>query len=150
MSDESVLDFFSEDYALFIEAGFIAVKQADEIAARRLFKAAEMINPENPASLLGLGYIALNKLQLNEATTMFEAILKKDPQHYLALALLGISYVLMKDKRKKGEELIQEAEQKSDDPTIKHLSKVCKEWINHDLSKSKLPPLKASLAKADE
>ena len=150
MSDESVLDFFSEDYALFIEAGFIAVKQADEIAARRLFKAAEMINPENPASLLGLGYIALNKLQLTEAATMFEAVLKKDPQHYLALALLGISYVLTKDKRKKGEELIQEAEEKRDDPTIKHLSKVCKEWISHDLSKSNLPPLKASLAKADE
>lgn len=112
MSDESILDFFHDDYALFIEAGFVAIKQSDEIAARRLFKAAEMINPDNPAAQLGFGYIALNKLQLTEARAIFDAILKKDPEHHLALALLGVSYLFTKDKRKEGEELLQKAEQK--------------------------------------
>ena len=37
MGEENPLDFFKDDFALFIEAGFIAVKQLDEIAARRLF-----------------------------------------------------------------------------------------------------------------
>ena len=87
MSEESLLDYFREDFALFIEAGFVAVKQLDEIAARRLFKAAELLHPDNPASQLGLGYIALHKLQVNEAAKIFEGILKKDPEHYLAQAL---------------------------------------------------------------
>lgn len=150
MSDESILDFFSDDYSLFIEAGFVAIKQSDEIAARRLFKAAETLNPLNPASQLGLGYIALNKLQVTEATAIFETILKNDPEHHLARALLGVAYLLTKDKKKQGEELIQAARSKSDDPTIQNLAEVCMEWMGKDLSKSSLPPLKASLAKADE
>ena len=79
---------YRDDYALFIEAGFVAVKQLDENGARYLFKAAELLNPDNVASQLGIGYIALNKLQINEATKIFSAIIKKDPEHHLAQALL--------------------------------------------------------------
>lgn len=147
MSEESVLDYFSEDYALLIEAGFVAVKQLDEIAARRLFKAAELLNPENPASQLGLGYIALNKLQISEATKIFEEILQKDPSHYLAQALLGVSCLLTKNKRARGEKLIREAKEKSDDPTIKSLAEVCLNWADTDL-KPKSSPF--SLAKSQE
>lgn len=135
MNDSTILEEFKEDYALFIEAGFIAVKQLDEIAARRLFKAAELLNPDNPASQLGLGYIALNKLQVTEATKIFEAILKKDPQHHLAEALLGICFLLTKGKLKKGEKMILEAQEKSNDPTIKNLATVCMDWAKKDLEK---------------
>jgi predicted Zn-dependent protease len=131
--DTSLLREFKEDYALFIEAGFMAVKQLDEIAARRLFKTAELLNPDNPASQLGLGYIALNKLQVAEATKIFEAILKEDPEHHLAQALLGISFLLTKGKSKKGEKMIQDAKAKTDDPTIKNLADVSLEWMQKDL-----------------
>jgi tetratricopeptide (TPR) repeat protein len=141
MNEESLLDNFKEDFALFIEAGFIAVKQLDEIAARRLFKTAELLNPENPASQLGLGYVALNKLQINEATKLFEGILKKDPEHYLAQALLGICYMMSKNKRKKGETMVLEAKEKSDDPTIKNLADVCMEWASSDLKAKEFSPL---------
>jgi len=133
MSDESILEYFAEDYALLIEAGFVAVKQLDEIAAKRLFKAAELLNPDNPASQLGLGYIALNKLQISEATKIFEEILEKDPNHYLSQALLGVCCLLTKNKRKRGEQLILDAKEKSDDPTIKNLSEVCLNWAESDL-----------------
>lgn len=145
MDEESFLDFFNEDFSLFVEAGFIAVKQLDEIAARRLFKAAETLNPDNPAPQLGLGYIALNKLRISEATSVFEAILKRDPEHHLAQALLGVAYLLSQDKKKRGEELIKEAKEKCDDPTIKNLADVCLEWQKKDLTNKPLPPLKASL-----
>lgn len=145
MDEESILEFFSEDYSLFIEAGFIAVKQLDEIAGRRLFKAAEVLNPDNPASQLGLGYIALNKLHVTEAASIFEAILKKDPEHHLAQALLGVSYLLSQDKKKRGEQLILEAKDKCDDPTIKNLADVCLDWLKKDLVIKSLPPLKAPL-----
>lgn len=141
MSEDGLLKEFKEDFALFIEAGFIAIKQLDEIAARRLFKAAELLNPDNPASQLGLGYIALNKLQVSDATKVFEAILLKDPEHHLAKALLGICCLLTKGKRKKGEKLIQEAKEKTEDPTIKNLADVCMEWANKDLKDTALSPL---------
>jgi len=148
MSEESLLDYFREDFALFIEAGFVAVKQLDEIAARRLFKSAELLHPDNPASQLGLGYIALHKLQVNEAVKIFEGILSKDKEHYLAQALLGICYMMTKDKMKKGEKLVMDAKAKSDNPTIKNLADVCMEWANNDLKKRDFSPL-AAPAKAE-
>lgn len=141
--EEDLIQEFKEDYALFIEAGFVAVKQLDEIAARRLFKAAELLNPDNPASQLGLGYIALNKLQVNEATKIFEVIAKKDPEHYLAKALLGICFLLTKGKLKEGEKMILDAKEKSSDPAVKNLADVCISWAEKDLktkTKSLLVP----------
>ena len=140
MAEKSLLDEFKEDFSLFIEAGFIAIKQLDEIAARRLFKTAELIYPDNLASQLGLGYVALSKLQVAEATKIFENIQKLDPNHHLAQALLGICYLLTKNKRKKGEQLIEDAKAKSDDPTIHNLAEVCIEWSNKDLKTKALSP----------
>jgi predicted Zn-dependent protease len=150
MKDANLLEEFKEDYALFIEAGFIAVKQLDEIAARRLFKTGELLQPDNPASQLGLGYIALNKLQTQEATKIFEALIKKDPTHYLAQALLGICYLLTKGKQKEGEKLIQDAKAKSDDPTIKNLADVCMDWSEKDLKTKAASPFVPDQAKKGE
>jgi len=133
MAEESITKEFKDDFALFIEAGFIAIKQLDEIAARRLFKAADLLSPGNLASQLGLGYIALNKLQVAEAAKVFEEILQKDPEHHLAQALLGICYLLSKNKRQKGEELILDAKARSTDPAVHHLADTCMEWAEKDL-----------------
>jgi len=142
MEEESMLGFFGEDFPLLVEAGFIAVKQLDEIAARRLFKAAEILNPDNPAPQLGVGYIALNKLRVAEAASIFEEILKREPEHYLAQALLGVAYLLTQDKRKQGEQLIVDAREKSSDPTIKNLAEVCLDWLKKDFKTKSSPPLK--------
>lgn len=150
MAEESLFNDFKEDFALFIEAGFIAVKQLDEIAARRLFMTAALLNPDNLASQLGLGYIALNKLQIAEATKIFEGITKKEPEHHLAQALLGICYLMTKNKRKKGEQLIEEAKAKSDDPTIHNLAEVCIDWASTDLKAKALSPLSPSKDEEDK
>jgi len=142
MEEENILEFFVEDFPLLIEAGFVAVKQLDEIAARRLFKAAQILNPDNPASQLGLGYIALNKLHVTEAMEIFEKILAKDPEHHLARALLGVSYMLTQDKKQEGEKLILEAKEKCDDPTIANLADVCLDWQKKDLSGKAPSPIK--------
>lgn len=133
MKEEALLDQFKDDFVLFIEAGFVAVKQLDEIAAKRLFKAAETLNPDNPAAQLGFGYIALNKLQIGEATKIFDSILRQDPDHHLAQAMLGICYLLIKSKRKKGEKLILDVKAKSSMPEIKNLADICMEWAEKDL-----------------
>jgi len=144
MEEGNALQFFAEDYSLLIEAGFVAIKQCDEIAARRLFKAAEVLNSENPASQLGLGYIELNKLRISQASEIFGNIVKGHPDHYLAKALLGVTYLLTPDKREEGRRLIAEAGEKSDDPTIKNLSSVCLEWLSKDLQNKPLPMAKMS------
>jgi predicted Zn-dependent protease len=139
MEEEDVLQFFTEDYSLLIEAGFVAIKQCDEIAARRLFKAAEILHPENPASQLGLGYIELSKLRVSQALKIFGTIVQEHPDNYLARALLGVAYLLTPEKREEGRQLIAEAGEKSDDPTIKNLSSVCLEWLRKDLQNKPLP-----------
>lgn len=130
---------FKSDFPLLIEAGFIAVKQLDETSARRIFQAAQLLNPESVAPQIGLGYIALNKLEVKEATTIFEAIMSKEPTNLLAQTFLGICFLLTKTKRPKGEQMIHEAIEKTDDPTIKSLGEISLQWSEKDLKKEKSP-----------
>lgn len=129
------LQDFKEDFPLLIEAGFVAVKQLDEVSATRIFHAAQALSPQHTAPKIGLGYIALNKLEIKEATRIFEEVAKQEPDNYLAQTFLGMCYLLTKGKRNKGEELIQNAMNKSDDPTIKNLGIVSLEWAEKDLYK---------------
>lgn len=137
--DDTKLREFRDDFSLMIEAGFVAVKQLDETSATRIFHAAQVISPTSTAPQLGLGYIALNKLELKEATKVFEEILEKEPGNHLAKTFLGICFLLNKSKRKKGEKLIQEVMDKATDPTIKSLGKISLEWAEKDLKKEKAP-----------
>lgn len=130
---------FKEDFSLLIEAGFVAVKQLDEISAARIFNAAQVISPDSTAPQIGLGYIALNKLEVKKATRIFEEVTAKDPENYLAQTFLGICFLLTKPKRKKGEKMIKDAMAKTDDPTIKNLGNVSLEWAEKDLNKIKSP-----------
>jgi Tfp pilus assembly protein PilF len=104
MTKQKIEDF-KEDFSLLIEAGFIAVKQLDEISATRIFHAAQEINPDSTAPQIGLGYIALNKLEVKHATKIFEEVAQKEPENYLAQTFLGICFLLTKAKRKKGKKL---------------------------------------------
>lgn len=138
MSDDK-METFKEDFSLIIEAGFVAVKQLDETSAARLFHAAQALSPNSTAPRIGLGYIALNKLEIKEATKIFEEVMSKEPENYLAQTFLGICFLLSKPKRKKGEKLILEAMEKTDNPSIKSLGEVSLEWANKDLKKDKAP-----------
>lgn len=133
------LDEYIDDFALLIEAGFVAVKQLDETSATRIFKAAQVMNPTSVAPEIGLGYISLNKLELKEATKIFEGVLEKEPENYLAKTFLGMCFLLTKPKREKGEKIIRDAMEKTNDETIKSLGKISLEWADKDLKKNKSP-----------
>lgn len=137
--EDHKLDDFKEDFALLIEAGFVAVKQLDEISASRIFQAAQAMSPASTAPQIGLGYIALNKLEVKEATKIFEKVIQQEPDNYLAQTFLGICLLLNKPKRKKGEQIIREAMKNTTDPTIKNLGEISLEWAAKDLSKEKSP-----------
>lgn len=137
--DQSKLADFREDFALLIEAGFVAVKQLDETSASRIFHAAQLLNPDHTAPKIGMGYIALNKLEVKQATRIFEEVVDKSPTNWLAQVFLGICFLLSKPKRKKGEKLIREAMEKTSDATVKHLGSLSLDWAAKDLYKSKSP-----------
>lgn len=139
--NDQMLDEFRHDFALLIEAGFVAVKQLDETSAKRLFQAAQMLKPDSSAPDIGLGFIALNKLEVKEATTIFQTVIEKEPDNHLAQTFLGICYLLVKAKRPEGEKLIAEAQSKTSDSTIKNLCNVSLEWAEKDLKRkgSKAP-----------
>jgi len=139
MSVEEKIEELKEDFSLLIEAGFVAVKQLDAISSSRIFVAGQMISPGHTAPQIGLGYIALNQLNMKEATHIFEEIYQKEPENLLAQTFLGICYLLSKPKRKKGEKIIRESIAKTDDPTIKNLGEISLEWADKDLNKAKAP-----------
>ena len=134
------IEEFLEDFPLLIEAGFIAVKQLDEISASRIFIGAQALSPFNTAPQIGLGYIALNKLEVKEATQIFETVLLSEPENYLAQTFLGMCFLLSKGKQKKGEKLIKDAMEKTKDPTVKNLGTISLEWAEKDLTKKNKSP----------
>jgi Flp pilus assembly protein TadD len=138
---EDLLAEYKEDFALLIEAGFVAVKQLDEKSARQIFKAAQVLSPHSTAPHIGLGFIALNKLDTKESDRIFAKIVEREPDNWLAQTFLGISHLLQKSKRKQGEELVRLALESSSDVTVKNLAKVTLEWLEKELKKkdSKAP-----------
>lgn len=142
--EEEKFKEFKEDFALLIEAGFVAVKQLDEISAKRIFQAAQSLSPHNTAPQIGIGYIALNKLEIKEATRIFETVTQTEPNNHLAQTFLGICFLLTKSKRKKGEKLIREIMEQTTDPTIKNLGAISLEWSDKDLSKKMKAPFFAN------
>lgn len=137
--DESLFESFKDDFSLLIEAGFVAVKQLDEVSATRLFLAAKAVSPKHIVPDIGLGYIALNKLDVKEATRIFTDVLEREPGNALASAFLGMCYLLTKSKRTEGEALIGKIMKESSDPAIINLCTISLEWAEKDLKKIKAP-----------
>ncbi len=129
---------YKEDWLLFTESGFIAVNQADEDAALKLFKAAEMLNPENTLPRVGFGYLHLHKLELKQAVKIFEAVLEKDPGNDMAKAFLGLCMGLMPNMIEKGEKILEQT-LKSHDPMIKQLAGTAINFVDKFIKKTPGP-----------
>lgn len=131
------------DFILLVEAGFIAVNQADEESSTRLFKAAELLNEENTLPRVGMGYLHLHKLELKQAIHVFEAVLKQEPDNQMARAMLGICVSMMPGTTTKGEQILHEAGTKTKDPQIKNLVHTAEKFVDTFLKKPPGPAGKA-------
>lgn len=112
---------YKEDFILLAEAGFIAVNQADEDAALKLFKAAELLDANNVLPKIGFGYLHLHKLELKQAVKCFEEVLEKDPHNDMAKAFMGLCLSMMPNTINKGEKILEQS-LKSKDPLIKQMA----------------------------
>ena len=70
---------YKDDFILLVEGGYIAVNQADEDGALKLFRAAELLQPDNSLCKVGFGYLHLHKLELKQAVKIFQEVLDKEP-----------------------------------------------------------------------
>jgi tetratricopeptide (TPR) repeat protein len=129
---------YKEDFILLVEAGFIAVNQADEDAALKLFRAAEMLNPGNVLPKVGFGYLHLHKLELKQASKAFEEVLDKDPHNDMAKAFLGLSMSMMPNSIEKGEKILEQT-LKSKDPMIKRLAGTAIDFVEKFVKKTPGP-----------
>lgn len=133
---------YKEDFILLAEAGFIAVNQADEDAALKLFKAAELLDPKNILPKLGFGYLHLHKLELKQAVKQFDEVLELDPNNEMAKAFKGLSLSMMPNTVDKGEKILEQTS-KSKDPAIKQLASSAIDFIEKFIKKNPGPASKS-------
>jgi tetratricopeptide (TPR) repeat protein len=134
----TTINKYKEDFILLVEAGFIAVNQADEDAAMKLFRAAEMLNPDNVLPRVGFGYLHLHKLELKQAVKAFEEVLERDPQNDMAKAFLGLSMSMMPNSIEKGEKILEQT-LKSKDPMVKRLADTAIDFVERFIKKPSGP-----------
>jgi hypothetical protein len=134
----NILNKYKKDALLFLEAGFIAVNQADEDSSVKLFKAAKTLDPANSLSQIGMGYLHLHKMELKESIRNFEEVLKKEPNNEMAKAFLGIALSMSPSNTPQGEKLLKETE-KSKDKTIKSLSNTALDFVDRFVKKKPSP-----------
>ncbi len=133
------LQKYKDDFVLLLESGFIAASQTDEDAALKLFRAAQILQPENSLPKVGFGYIHLLKLELNQACKKFEEVLKSDPHNEMARAMLGLSTALTVKEVDKGEKILEEALKKTKDPSIKNMASTAIEFVEKFVKKQPTP-----------
>jgi hypothetical protein len=113
------LKLFKEDIHDLLEAGFIAINQADEDSARQLFDASMLLDNGNILCWIGKGYLALHKLDTKTATIMFEKALEIEPHNQMARTFLGFTQMFIPNKVDSGEKICHEAMKATDIPEIK-------------------------------
>jgi tetratricopeptide (TPR) repeat protein len=133
---------YKEDFILLAEAGFIAVNQADEDSALKLFRAAELLDPKNILPKLGFGYLHLHKLELKQAVKNFEAVLEMDPHNDMAKAFMGLCLSMMPNSVDKGEKILEQT-LKSKDPEIKKMAGSAIEFVDKFIKKTPGPASKS-------
>lgn len=133
---------YKNDFLLLAEAGFIAVNQADEDSAIKLFKAAELLEPKNILPKIGFGYLHLHKLELKQAIEYFDAVLAIDSHNEMAKAFKGLSLSMMPNRVEQGEKLLKETA-KSKDSAVKKLSGSAMEFVDQFVKKTPGPASKS-------
>ncbi|MCI0381452.1 MAG: SctF chaperone SctG [Chlamydiae bacterium] len=133
------LQQFKDHFILLCEAGFIAVNQADEDAATKLFRASTLLNPHNVLPKIGMGYMHMIKLELKHACKVFEEVLQKEPNNEMAKAFLGLSYALTASEVTKGERILEESAKRAHDSMVKNLSQAALDFIEKFIKKAPTP-----------
>lgn len=138
MSRET-LHKYKDDFFVLLEAGFMAVNQQDEDSAIKLFRASEVLNPESTFPKIGFGYMHMCKLELKQASKIFEEVSKKEPENEMAKTFLGICMSMSPGATNKGEKILEQSASKSDDPDIRNLASSAMDFVDNFVKKAPSP-----------
>lgn len=127
---------FKDHFVLLLEAGFIAVNQADEDSAIKLFKASELLNPQSTLPKIGLGYLYLHKLDLKQSCKMFNEVLTIEPHNEMAKTFLGLAMTFTVDKVSEGEKILSETATESSDKEMKTLAETALDFVEKFIKKT--------------
>ncbi|MEX0961714.1 MAG: SctF chaperone SctG [Simkaniaceae bacterium] len=134
-----------EQFFLLIEAGFVAIHQADEDSAKKIFKACELLNPTNMLPRIGMGYLHFHKLQLKQAAEIFSKILESEPSNEMAKTLLGMTLSMSPTKGGEGEKILTDICKNSDDPQIKRVADSAIDFVDKFVKKKSPSPLEPQI-----
>lgn len=135
MSD---IDKYKDHFVLLLEAGFIAVNQADEDAALKLFKASQILNPTSSLPRIGRGYLHFHKLELGQAVAIFDQVLEREPDNAMAKTFKGMCLSLIPEKGAEGETILNEMASNNDE-SVKTVATTTKDFVNRFVKKSSGP-----------
>ncbi|PCI77508.1 hypothetical protein COB21_03065 [Candidatus Aerophobetes bacterium] len=133
------LSKYNEDFVLFLEAGFIAINQADEDSAVKLFKACEILDPNNALIHIGFGYLHFHKLELDAAMSCFKKALDMEPNNDMAKTMMGLSLSLTPNKVSEGEKMLMESATESKDSSIKKVANTSLDFVENFVKKNPGP-----------
>lgn len=133
------LEKFKDHFILLCEAGFIAVNQADEDSAMKLFKACELLKPDHTLPRVGEGYLHMMKLELKQACKMFDEVIKTEPENEMANAFLGLSYTLTSTEVAKGEQILEDTSANAKDEQVKKLADASLDFVEKFIKKAPTP-----------
>ncbi len=134
----SMQEKYKDHFFTLLEAGFIAVNQADEDSATKLFHAASILDKESNFPKIGIGYLHLHKLELKHACKLFNEVLEKEPNNEMAKTFLGICLSLTPDKVSEGEKILEETS-KTSDKDVKKVANTALEFVEKFVKKPKPP-----------
>ena len=130
-----------KDYFMMLEAGFVAVNDADEDSALKLFMAAQVLRPNNVFYKIGYGYMHLCKLELKQAEEMFASVIETEPNNEMAHSFLAITKSMMPGKTSEGEKMLTKIAQDSNDADIKELVNRSQDFIDNFVKKNTTSPM---------
>lgn len=136
---DNPLNQFKEDYFLLLEAGFLAVNDADEDSAKKLFHAAQILRPQEAFPKLGYGYLHFCKLEIKEATEKFKEVLAVEPENSIAKTLLGLCLSMGSSTMSKGEAMLESTMTETQDAGMKNLLHSAMDFVDKFLKKAPSP-----------
>lgn len=130
---------YKDHFVLLLEAGFIAVNQADEDAAMKLFHAAQILNEDSSLPRIGIGYLHFHKLELGQAVALFDQVLEKEPNNQMALTFKGMCLSLTPNKTDEGEQLLRQVAGKAATSDIKQVADSTISFVERFVKKAPSP-----------
>lgn len=128
----------------------MAVNNADEDSAIKLFKASQILKPDNSLPQIGFGYMHMCKLELKQAALIFEEVSQKEPDNEMAKAFHGICMSMTPNEVAKGEKVLTTSAKASDDPEIRKLADSALNFVDTFVKKPSSPMAPQQPKKAND